>query len=72
MKRISVKPDPLEQTARYWLGQGKQGIYLRRRTNRRLTLSLDRGHEGLIHEVLQEDSCSSMYSTRYNCVFLPV
>jgi hypothetical protein len=56
-----VKPDPLEQTARYWVGQGKQGIHLRRRTNRRLSLSLDRGHEGCIREVLQEDSCSSMY-----------
>jgi hypothetical protein len=49
-----------KQTARCWVGQGKQGIYLRRRTNRRLSLSLDRGHEGHIHEVLQEGSHSSM------------
>jgi hypothetical protein len=45
----------------YWVGQGKQGIYLRRRTNRRLSLSLDRGHEGRIREVLQEESCSSIF-----------
>jgi hypothetical protein len=43
------------------VGQGKQGIHLRRRANGRLSLSLDQGHEGHIHEVLQEDSCSSMY-----------
>jgi hypothetical protein len=61
MKGLSVEPDPLEQTARYWVGQGKQGIYLRRRTKRRLSLSLDQGHEGRIHEVLQGDGCSSMY-----------
>jgi hypothetical protein len=27
-----------------------------------LSLSLERGHEGHIREVLQEDRCSSMYS----------
>jgi hypothetical protein len=27
-----------------------------------LSLSLERGHEGRIREVLQEDRCSSMYS----------
>ncbi len=30
-----------------------------------LSLSLERGHEGRIHEVLQEDRCSSMYSNYY-------
>jgi hypothetical protein len=50
-----VKPNPLEQ-----VGQSKQGIHLGRKTNRRLSLSLDRGHEGRIREVLQEDGCSSM------------
>ncbi len=33
------------------------------KTRRRLSLSLDRGHEGRIHEVLQEDGCSSMYKS---------
>ncbi len=41
-------------------GQDKQGIYSGRRTSRRLSLSLERGHEGCIREVLQEDGCSSM------------
>jgi hypothetical protein len=63
MKGLSVQPDQLEQTARCWVGQGKQGIYLRRRTKRRLSLSLDRGHEECIREVLQEDSHSSMYKS---------
>jgi hypothetical protein len=30
-----------------------------------LSLSPERGHEGRIHEVLQEDHCSSMYSNYY-------
>ncbi len=61
MKGLIVKLDPLEQTARYRVGQGKQKIYLGERTNRRLSLSLDRGHEGRIHKVLYENGCSSMY-----------
>jgi hypothetical protein len=48
MKGLSVKLDPLEQTARYWVGQSKQGIYLGKGTNRRLSSSLIRGHEGRI------------------------
>ncbi len=61
MKGLSVKSDPLEHTARYWMGQDKQEAHLERETSRRLCLSLDRGHEGRIREVLQEDGCSSMY-----------
>ncbi len=61
MKGLGVKPDLLGQTARYWMGRGKQEIHLEKETSRRLSLSLDRGHEGHIHEVLQEDGCSSMY-----------
>jgi hypothetical protein len=72
MKGLSVKFNPLEQTARYWMGQGKQGMHLERETSRRLSLSLDRCHEGRIREVLQEDSCLSMYELLYNHVFLPV
>jgi hypothetical protein len=33
-----------------------------------LSLSLERGHEGRIREVLQEDGCSSMYSNY--CAFV--
>ncbi len=43
MKGLSGKLDPLEQTARYWVVQSKQRMYLGERTNRRLSLSLDRG-----------------------------
>ncbi len=42
-------------------GRDKQGIYLGGRTSKRLSLSLERGHEGRNCEVLQEDGCSSMY-----------
>jgi hypothetical protein len=61
MKGLSVKSDPLEQTARYWMGQGKQKAHLEREASSRLSLSLDRGYEGRIREMLQEDGCSSMY-----------
>jgi hypothetical protein len=63
MKGLGVKPDPLEQTARYWMSHGKQEIHSERETRRRLSLSLDRGHEGRIREVLQEDGRSSMYKS---------
>ncbi len=36
---------------------------LERETRRRLSLSLDRGHEGRIREVPQEDGCSRMYES---------
>jgi hypothetical protein len=61
MKDLGVKPDPLGQTARYWMGQGKQEVHLERKTGRRFSLRLNRGHEERIREVLQEDGCSSMY-----------
>jgi hypothetical protein len=61
MKGLGVKPNPLGRTARYWMGWVKQAIHLERETSRRLSLSLDRGHEGHIREVLLEDGCSSMY-----------
>ncbi len=60
-KGLSVKHEPLEQTARYWMDQSKQETYLGKTTSKRLSLTLDRGNEGRIREVLQEDDCSSMY-----------
>ncbi len=63
MKGLGVKPDPLGQTARYWMSHGKQEIHSERETRRRLSLSLDRGHEGRIREVPQEDGRSSMYKS---------
>jgi hypothetical protein len=50
----------LEQTARKWVGQSKQEIYLGKGTSKRLSSTLDLGHEGCICKVLQEDGCSSM------------
>jgi hypothetical protein len=61
MKGWSEKSDLLEQTARYWMGQSKQAAHLERETSRKLSQSLDRGHEGRIRKVLQEDGCASMY-----------
>jgi hypothetical protein len=60
-KRSSVKCEPLEHTARYWVGQSKQEYTWGKRSSKRFSLTLDRGHKGHIREVLQEDGCSSMY-----------
>jgi hypothetical protein len=70
-KELSAKYEPLEQTARYWVGQSKQEYTWGKRTSKRFSLTPDRGHEGRIHEVLQEDLFSSMYiaiSTVCNCL----
>jgi ribosomal protein L15E len=56
-----MKHESLEQTARYWVGQDKQGRYMRERISKRFSLTQERGHEGHICEVLHEDSRSSMY-----------
>ncbi len=58
---MSAKYEPLEQTASYWVGQSKQEYTWGKRTSKRLSLPLDRGHERHIREVLQEDGRSSMY-----------
>jgi hypothetical protein len=58
---LSVKHELLGQTARYLVGQNKQEEYLWKSASKRLSLTLDCGHEGRICEVLQEDGCSSMY-----------
>jgi hypothetical protein len=63
MKGLGVKPDPFRQTSRYWIGHSKQEIHLEREARSRLSLSLERGHEGCIREVHQEDGCSSMYKS---------
>ncbi len=60
-KGLSVKCATLEQTARYWVGQSKQEYTWGKRSGKRFSLTLDRGHEGRIRKVLQEDSCSSIY-----------
>jgi hypothetical protein len=62
-KGLSVKYEPLERTARYWVGQSKQEYTWGKKTSKRHRLTPDRGHEGRIREALQEDSCSSMYRT---------
>jgi hypothetical protein len=41
----------------------QQEICSERETNRRLSLSLDRDHEGHIRDMPQEDGCSSMYKS---------
>jgi hypothetical protein len=60
----------LEQTARYWVGQGKQERYMWRRGGKRFSLTLERGHDGRIREVPHEDGRSSMYKV-YDCIIVP-
>jgi hypothetical protein len=71
MKRLSVKSDPLEQTARYWMGLGKQKANLERETSRRrLSLSLDQGHEGVFVRCFKK--MAVQVCMNHNHVFLPV
>ncbi len=56
-----MKHELLEQTARYWVGQDKQGRYMWKRAGKKFSLTRGRDHEGRIREVLQENSCESMY-----------
>jgi hypothetical protein len=51
----------VKHTARYWVGQNKQGRHLWKKASKRFSLSLTRGHAGRIREVLQADGRSSMY-----------
>jgi hypothetical protein len=60
-KGLGAKYDPLEQTARYWVAQSKQEYIWGKRTCKRHSLTLGRGHEERIREVLQEDGRSSIY-----------
>jgi hypothetical protein len=56
-----VKHESLEKTARYRVGQDKQGRYMTERISKRFSLTREQDHEGRICEVLHEDSCSSIY-----------
>ncbi len=57
-----MKPESLGQTARYWVGQDKQGRYMWKRPGKKLSLIQGRDHDGRIREVLQESSHPSMYN----------
>jgi hypothetical protein len=61
MEGACVKHESLEQAGRYWVGQDKQGRYMWKRAGQRFSLTRERGQDEHIHEVLQEDSHSSMY-----------
>jgi hypothetical protein len=50
------------------VGQSKQEYTWGKRTSKRHSLPLDRGFEGRIREMLQEDGCSSMYIQSHSCV----
>jgi hypothetical protein len=60
---VGCETQSVETNIKILNGHSKQEIHLERETRRRLSLSLDRGHEGHICEVLQEEGCSSMYKS---------
>jgi hypothetical protein len=72
MKGLSVKPDPSGTNSKIPNEAWQYEIHVEWKAIRRLSLSLDRGHEGRIREVLQEDGCSScvqatiLHSCLYN------
>ncbi len=49
-----VKHELLEQTAKYWVGQHKQGRYMWKRTSKRFSLAWGQGHDGRIREVCKK------------------
>ncbi len=59
--RCETRPSEINSKILGWAWQ--QDACLERKTRRRLSLSLQQGHEGYIREVLQEDGCSSMYNS---------
>jgi hypothetical protein len=67
----SVKPDPFGTNSKIQNGAWQHGMHVEWKARRRLSLSQDRGHEGCIREVLQEDGCSSTVCTDHNHVFIP-
>jgi hypothetical protein len=64
-----VKHELLGQTARYWVGQDKQGRYMWKRAGGRFSLTRGQGHDGRIREVLQDGSHSSMYKVYDNVIY---
>ncbi len=45
-----MKCEPLEQTARYWVGQSNQEYTQGKGSGKRFSLTLDQGHEGSLRE----------------------
>jgi hypothetical protein len=67
-----VKLEPLQQKARYRVGAWQQDACLWGEARVELSLSPERGREGQIREVPEEDHCSSMYSNYMHllsCIF---
>ncbi len=54
---IRCETQPTEINSKILGWTWKQDACLEREARRRLSLRLDRGHEGRIREVLQEDGC---------------
>jgi hypothetical protein len=53
MKEISVKPNPFGTNNKILSEAWRHGMHVEWKARRRLSLDLDRGHEGCIREVLQ-------------------
>jgi hypothetical protein len=64
-----VKHETVGQTARYWVGQDKQEGYMWKRAGMRFSQIRGQGHVRRIREVLQEDSCLSMYRVYDNVTY---
>jgi hypothetical protein len=58
---LSLKHEPLEANSKILGGPRQKRRMLIEESGKSLSLTLDRGHEGRIREVLQEDGHSSMY-----------
>ncbi len=65
-----MKHESLGQISRYWVGQDKQGRYLWKRAGKRFSLTRGRGQDGLIREMLQESSCSSIHKVYCNVMYV--
>jgi hypothetical protein len=63
MKGISVKLDPFGKNSKIPSEAWQHEMHVEWKARRRLSLSLDRGHEGHIREALQKDGFSSMYKS---------
>jgi hypothetical protein len=63
-----VKHKSLGQTARYWVGQDKQGKYMWKRAGKRFILTQGQDHDRRIREVRPESGCSNMYKVYDNVI----